>query len=206
MNTPSVAVCIPTIPPRVEQLREALNSVLTQTYPVSELIVVTDHEAYGAASTRNRAWRRASSDWIAFLDDDDLLEPQHVQRLVEHSDDADLIYPWFHLPIGTDPLATLVNGQVTRPLGVPFGAEQADYVMRHGNFIPVTVLVRRSYLEKIDGFPLPSSERWPHTECEDWGCWQDLLRAGARFKHVPERTWTWRWHGRNTSGKPWRRT
>lgn len=204
--TDTVAICVPTIPPRREYLRQAVSSALDQTYPVNELIVVTDHEAYGAAATRNRAWHRASSTWIAFLDDDDTLMAHHVQQLVAHSDEADLVYPWFDLPHGVDPLSTRVDGELCSPLGVPFGDEQARYVMEEGNFIPVTVLVRRSYLEKVDGFPTPGSARWPHAECEDWGCWQDLLRAGARFRHVPERTWTWRWHGRNTSGKPWRTT
>jgi glycosyltransferase involved in cell wall biosynthesis len=202
--TETVAVCIPTIPPRRHMLREAINSVLDQERQPDELIVVSDANGDGAGPTRNRAWRRASADWIAFLDDDDKLYPQHLGTLLAHSADVDLVYPWFDLPRGTDPLFTHVNGQLAPAYGVPFGDEQREYVLTRGNFIPVTVLVRRAYLEKVDGFPTPRSERWPHTECEDWGCWQDLLRAGARFHHVPDRTWVWNWHGRNTSGKSWK--
>jgi hypothetical protein len=204
--TVTVAVCVPTIPPRRPQLRAAVQSVLEQRRQPDELIVVADVNGDGAAATRNRAWRRASADWVAFLDDDDVLHPQHLECLLEHASDADLVYPWFDLPIGVDPLAVEVDGRLRSPFGVTFGDEQARYVEEKGNFIPVTVLVRRRWLELVDGFPQPGSKRWPHGECEDWGCWRDLLRAGARFKHVPERTWTWNWHGRNTSGRPWRKT
>lgn len=199
----TIAVCIPTIPPRRAFLREALSTVLDQTRPPDEIIVVTDVHGNGAAATRNHAWRRASAEWIAFLDDDDTLDMNHLSTLEQHSADADLVYPWFALPNGTDPLAVMHNGALVSAFGVPFGDEQRTHLLTQGNFIPVTVLVRRAWLEKVDGFPQPLTERWPHTECEDWGCWQELARAGARFKHVPERTWTWRWHGQNTSGKPW---
>jgi len=200
----TVAVCIPSIPPRRHLLREALESVITQERQPDELIVAYDVDGAGAAPTRNHAWQRASADWIAFLDDDDQLYPQHIGTLLEHSTDVDLVYPWFDLPRGDDPLYVKRDGQLVRAYGVPFGDEQREYVLNEGNFIPVTVLVRRAWLEKVNGFPQPQSERWAHTECEDWGCWQDLLRAGARFRHVPERTWVWNWHGRNTSGKPWK--
>lgn len=184
----------------------ALDSILRQTRVPDELIVVVDHDGAGAGPTRNRAWRRASADWIAFLDDDDVLYPHHLETLLDHTDDVDLVYPWFDLPRGTDPLYVRRAGQLVPAYGVEFGDEQREYVLTEGNFVPVTVLVRRSWLEKVDGFPRPGSERWPHAECEDWGCWQDLLRAGARFRHVPERTWVWNWHGANTSGKPWRKS
>jgi hypothetical protein len=127
------------------------------------------------------------------------------RRTSRRSAEADVVYPWFHLPTGVDPLFVHRNGELVPAFGVPFGDEQLNHLLTQGNFIPVTVLVRRAWLEFVDGFPTPGTARWPHAECEDWGCWQDLARYGARFKHVPERTWTWRWHGLNTSGKPWRR-
>ena len=200
----TVAVCVPTIPPRRAYLGSALESVFEQTHPVDEVHVAVDVRGDGASATRNRAWRAASTEWVAFLDDDDLLHPQHVERLLATSDDADLVYPWFDLPNGVDPLAVRVAGQLVSPYGLPFGDDHRAHILNEGNFVPVTVLVRRSLLDEVDGFPATRSARWSHDQCEDWGCWQDMLRAGARFKHLPERTWTWRWHGRNTSGKSWR--
>jgi glycosyltransferase involved in cell wall biosynthesis len=186
-------------------LIDAVNSVHAQTRVPNEIWVYSDANGDGAAQTRNNAWRQSSSEWIAFLDDDDQLYPQHIERLVAESADADLIYPWFDLPYGVDPLAVRVNDAYVSPFGLPFSEDHKNHILTEGNFIPVTVLVRRSLLEEVDGFPQPGSTRWQHNHCEDWGCWQDMLRVGARFKHVPEKTWVWNWHGGNTSGRPWRR-
>lgn len=202
----TVALCITSIPPRRQLLREAVASVIAQTRQPDVWRIAIDHNGVGAATTRNHAWRSVDADWIAFLDDDDLLLPNHLETLLAHSDDADLVYPWFELLEGADPLYVTQNGRLVPAFGVPFGEEQREYVFTSGNFIPVTVLVRRALLEEVGGFPQPGSAEWPHETCEDWGCWQRLLRAGARFKHVPERTWRWRWHGQNTSGRPWKVT
>ena len=200
----SVAVCITSIPSRRKMLREAVDSAVRQVRVPDELHVSIDHVGVGAAANRNAAWRAASTEWIAFLDDDDLLFPQHLSTLLELSDGADLIYPWFELHEGPDPLYVPRNGQLTPAFGVPFGDEQKRYIFTSGNFIPVTVLVRRELLADVGGFPQPGTVEWPHETCEDWGCWQRLLRAGATFRHVPQRTWRWRWHGKNTSGRAWK--
>jgi hypothetical protein len=115
---------------------------------------------------------------------------------------ADLIYPWFDVEGGTDPLACPVDGVLVSPLGVEFGAEQAAHVCDVGNFVPVTTLVRRALLDEVGGFPQPSSCEWPHPTAEDWGFLIAAIRAGASIAHLPERTWTWNHHGANTSGHP----
>jgi len=83
-------------------------------------------------------------------------------------------------------------------LGQPFDPA----ALRESNYIPVTALVRATRFVQVGGFPEPNSEDWPHPDCEDWALWLRLLDAGAKFSHLPERTWTWEWHGRNTSGRP----
>ncbi len=47
------------------------------------------------------------------------------------------------------------------------------------NFIPITTLIRTELLKSVGGFPLLSSEEWPHPANEDWGCWKKLLNAGV---------------------------
>lgn len=197
----TVAVCVPSIPPRRELLDRALRSVTRQTLLPDEIQVEVDFERTGAAATRNRAWRRSRSQWVAFLDDDDEFLPDHLEVLMDHRDGADLVYTWFELPEAADPLAVRVAGQLRSPFGVDFGPEQAAYIKGTGNFIPVTVLVARELLEAVDGFPIPGTPRWPDAHCEDWGCWRDMLDLGAVFRHVPRRTWVWHHHGANTSGR-----
>jgi glycosyltransferase involved in cell wall biosynthesis len=100
----SVSVIIPTFN-RVEYLPDALDSVYSQTHPVSEVIVVddgsTDHtveklspaypsvqflrqENQGVSSARNLGIAQASHPWIALLDSDDRWTPQKLERQVTH--------------------------------------------------------------------------------------------------------------------------
>ncbi len=101
---PLVSVIIPTRE-RVELLREALASVASQTYPAArmEVLVVNDGGpplastlegaisglqvldracSLGPAGARRFALERARGEFVAYLDDDDLWLPDHVERLV----------------------------------------------------------------------------------------------------------------------------
>ena len=101
---PLVSVIIPT-KDRPDFLKFALQSVLSQTFPHFEIIVVNDggkdvrevidsfkdarliylqHEHnQGPSSARNTAIHAAKGTYIAYLDDDDLYYPDHLQTLVE---------------------------------------------------------------------------------------------------------------------------
>lgn len=88
-----------------DYLGETIDSVLNQTYPNFELLIVDDcstdnsveiireycqrdervklyinGENSGAAASRNRAMREASGRWIAFLDSDDLWLPEKLEK------------------------------------------------------------------------------------------------------------------------------
>lgn len=86
---------------RASMLREAIDSVLAQTEPVREVIVVDDGSTdntrdvlsgygsrivalyqpqSGASAARNRAIRAATGEWIAFLDDDDIWLDSKIER------------------------------------------------------------------------------------------------------------------------------
>ena len=99
----SVSVVIPTYN-RINLLPEAIDSVLSQSYPVSEVIVVddgsTDHtfetlaskyqkvkflkqENLGVSAARNTGVSEAKSNWIAFLDSDDQWETQKIEKQIE---------------------------------------------------------------------------------------------------------------------------
>ena len=149
----TVAVCIPSIPPRADQLSRAIASVLAQDAPVSELIVAFDMEREGHAATRNRAWRSATSEWIAFLDDDDELDTHHVSTLLKLADEsqADIVFSWHRILQNGSPANDILNGRYINDADIAAELEK-------GNFIPVTVLVKREMLEKVGGFPKPLSE------------------------------------------------
>ena len=102
MSKPSVSVIIPTYN-RLAYLREALDSVLAQTYRDFEVIVVddgssvdieagiTDHPAQakvikqphqGPAAARNHGLEHASANTSAFLDSDDLWQPNKLETFM----------------------------------------------------------------------------------------------------------------------------
>jgi hypothetical protein len=216
--TTTVAVCVPTIPTRSDKLRRAVDSIHAQAVPDDVRVLIQlalDEHGDGAAVTRNRAWRATDPtvEWIAFLDDDDVLRTNHVKTCLDQANrtSADLVYPWFNIHDSegrdisfNDPLSVPDGGGGrTSPYGVPFSDLLAHELRTQNNFIPVTVLVRRSLLEQVGGFPVPNTPEWPESCCEDWGLWRRLLDVGARFEHLPRRTWIWTWHGRNTSGRSW---
>jgi glycosyltransferase involved in cell wall biosynthesis len=190
----TVAVCVPTIPPRGELLTRALLSVENQTRQADQVVVQRDDDWEGPSQTRNRCLALVQDcEYTAWLDDDDEFLPNHLRLCLAAAvdNDADLVYPMFtrqdHLnPFRVDHIS---------PFGRPWDARLLKAIMEENNFIPVTTLIRTELLRSVGGFPLRLSEEWPHHANEDWGLWKKLLVAGAKFWHVPEVTWTWHPHG-----------
>ena len=106
MDTISVIVPAYNIGP---YLRRSLDSLLSQTHPQLEIVVVDDgstdntaevmgeyaaksdkirtifKENGGVTSARLRGVRESTGDWIAFMDGDDYVEPQMYERLLENT-------------------------------------------------------------------------------------------------------------------------
>ena len=103
MSEISIAAVVPTI--GRDSLRRAIGSILEQSHPVSELVVVNDSQAQvslvedGAvkgvpvvevytggltreANARNVGIRSATASHIAYLDDDDIWLPHHLKMAV----------------------------------------------------------------------------------------------------------------------------
>lgn len=204
----TVSVVLPTIPSRGMMLSRAITSVTNQTLPAEDIIVPVDYRKDGAGPTRNRGAAAASSEWLAFLDDDDQMCHSHLEDLVDHAEEtgADMVYPWFTtVGVSQSALRVPVDGVLTSPEGVPFGDEQRDYVGRgpqgHGNnFIPITYLIRRELFMDLGGFPTTNTDEWPHPANEDWGFLIKLCASGASIEHLDARTWIWHFHSGSTLG------
>ena len=196
-----ITVVIPSIPGRSYSLSRAVESAATQTLSPDAIVVVVDHHRNGAHWARNTALGMVETRWIAWLDDDDVLLPNHLSVCMSAAvaTGADLVYPGMIAEGGRDPLATPVNGVLRNPFGVPFGPEQEHHLRTVGNFIPITNLVRTDLVRQVGGFPKARSEEF--AEEEDYGLLIRLLDAGARFVHAPVRTWRYRFHASNTGGR-----
>lgn len=191
-----VTVIIPHIPPRADQLTRALQSVNEQTHPPRNVVVAADLFRDGSAITRNRALHASiDTTWVAFLDDDDWWLPNHLEVLtraaLEH--DAQVVYSG----------CTVLDAHMRKiPLrqewgrfGEPFDGE----LLRQHSYLPVTSLVRTGLAQRARFGP-PATH--PDSPYDDWGFYVRLLDLGAKFHHVPEITWVWHHHGKNSQGRP----
>jgi glycosyltransferase involved in cell wall biosynthesis len=159
-------------------LERAAASVRAQTVSVHH-ILARDVHSMGAAVTRSHGLAMVETEWTAFLDSDDEMDPDHVEKLLTcaAATGADYVYPWFRVVGGTDPFPMF------------FGKPWDDAAP---NSTTITILVRTGLAQQV-GF---------HDPWEDWGFVNGCVAAGAKIVHLPERTWTWHHGGHNSSGRP----
>jgi hypothetical protein len=192
-----ITVITPTIPPRGIMLGRASASVTAQKRKTDAHVVAIDWTGDGPGATRNEALRRVTTEWVAFLDDDDEFLEHHLRACEKMAlwSGADLVYPIGRFDgAGDDPL---------RQMGQQFNPSR----LRMGNFIPITTLARTELIMDAGGFPrgdeapLMGAQR-----CEDWGLWLRLLDAGGKFMPLHQVTWLCHKHGGpygNFSGRSW---
>lgn len=175
-----IAVVTPALPTRGGMLAECVASVAAQTLAPVEHLIGVDHERVGTARVKTRLSRAAvSAEWIAPLEDDDLADPDHLQTLAEHADQADVVYSWCR-----------VTGRTGWDPNSEFDADR----LRHGNYIPSTALIRRSLIDVLGGWRDSKTVAYGW---DDWDFWLRALDAGARFRCAPHVTWTYRFHAGN---------
>lgn len=193
--TPTVSVIVRSMDR--SSLTQALDSIAAQTYPAVEVVIVNAKGAAHAplprrcgpfpivatagqrrqplrrAAAANRGLQRAGGALALFLDDDDVLLPDHLQRLVQALQDrADAVAAYAGVEMGRD------EDGVWQPLhrfDAPFDATRLlfeNYLPMHG------VLFRRNAataaLRLDEAFDL----------FEDWDWWLQLAALGP-FVHVP---------------------
>jgi glycosyltransferase involved in cell wall biosynthesis len=174
-------VITPSRPDRTPLLAEAYASVEAQTIACTHLIGI-DHAGEGPALIRNAAMRHSPHPVVAFLDDDDLMDPDHLEvltmALVEH--EADLVFSWYRKQ-GSTPETERIHVWDDYAYGVMLGGR---------NLIPVTVVARREAILDAGGFD-------PDDRYEDYALWMRMLAQEARIVVVPRETWTYRMLGDN---------
>ncbi len=194
-------------------IRETISSVMAQTFPRWEMVIVDDcskddtaaiAQAAAAADervrfvrsevnrgpgpTRNDALRRARGRYVAFLDADDLWDPTKLERQVA------LMQRGGHAFSYTGYRVISEDG---RPLGSapPLPPTQTYRDLLGNTRIGcLTVMLDRDQLGAIE-FP-------PYRRNQDVGLWLRLLRGGLVAHGVPEELATYRMVGTsNTSNK-----
>jgi glycosyltransferase involved in cell wall biosynthesis len=158
MAEPRVSVVIPAYN-GASFLAEALDSVLGQTRPPEEVVVVDDGSTDGTAAVaarygapvlvhrqanrgigaaRNAGVALTSGDHIAFLDADDLWEPRKLERQLEL--------------LAKDPDLEIVFGHLAEFRAGP-GEERGPLGPARPGPLAVTMLVRREAMDRVGTFP-----------------------------------------------------
>ncbi|SEB48064.1 glycosyltransferase family 2 protein [Terriglobus roseus] len=210
---PSLAIVIPVYNGR-KHLAETLQSCVQQLCPADEIIVVEDGSPKssrdivellpgvryvdqpngGVSSARNHGASVATADWICFLDQDDLLLPDHLEQLskaIQSGVRADLFYTPRVVLSCVDGVWTTRESQ-----SPPAARHLARVLPIRCPFPPSGTCVRRSVFEAAGGF------RSRYDLAEDWEFWLRLNAMGAVFHLLPTPTVCYRVHMESNSHRP----
>jgi LmbE family N-acetylglucosaminyl deacetylase/GT2 family glycosyltransferase len=186
---------------RPQLLAEALASLADGTYRRAEVVLVNDGgkppavpEGFpfpvvavnlphnlGRAAAANAGIGAASGDWIAFLDDDDLADPEHLATLAGLCSAAGARVVYTDAAVGVyelDPTA----GWREAARRLPYSRDFDPELLLFDNYIPFnTLLIDRKLL--VDVGPLDTDLPF----FEDWDLLIRLSEA-APFLHLPQVT------------------
>lgn len=155
------------MPERHELLSEAMESVRSQTVGhTPHLIRIEEPDTFGPAHVarqRNALLKAVESEWMAVLDDDDLFDPNYLERVSAYIENADVVY--------------------TDCRGYPHPKQDAfdPVLLQTHNYIDGEAVIRTDALRAVGGYPDSANGI-----VEDWQLWVQLLNAGARFVYCPE--------------------
>lgn len=209
MTRPIIAALVVSLPERGALLAEALASVHAQTRRVDHCLVGIDYAGedggVGEAKNMNRLQAAAvygyathardnagiGELWYAFLHDDDLWKPGHIEiaeRIIE-TGNADVIVSQCQTTGGRPPLA--------RRYGDPDLSDYSDILLDNW-FVPSMVVARASVFEDwVEAAPYPTGGTWV-----DWTNWRRLYEAGARIVETGQVTTIYRF-GEWNMGRSW---
>jgi hypothetical protein len=180
-----------------ETIAETLTSLLEQTWPHWEAIVVENASrdataevvepftldprirlirlpTAGVSAARNVGIASARGDWLHFLDADDWVHP-HFLAHMRTALAGDTQFGAAHC----EWVRVLPDGR-TFHVADQHNEDDFTRLSRYCAFVPVATLVPTHMVRAVGGFDAML------LTCEDWDLWQRLARAGVRFAYVPE--------------------
>jgi hypothetical protein len=175
------AIITPSIEGREELLVQCVASVKVQTAPCVHLVGL-DASRVGPAVMRSALLSQTAQEYVGFLDDDDLMDEDHVEVLLAalKADGSDLAMSWYRRE-GTAPETPRCAVWDDWCYGTMLGGR---------NLIPVTVMARREAILEAGAFR-------PEDRYEDYSLWMRMIENGSRISVVPRETWTYRCVGEN---------
>jgi len=201
-STPKVSVIIPTYN-RPDSLAETIQSVVDQTYSRLEIIVINDggidvsntlnpfktkrevkyikHDHNkGLPAARNTGIRFASGKYIAYLDDDDIFYPWHLDVLTNFLENSEFKVAFTE---ACRAYQTKENGKyVITKRDTPYAMDFNEDQILMNNIMPVICVMHdKSCLDEVGLFDESLSSH------EDWDLWIRMSRK-FKFAHIKELT------------------
>ena len=197
---PFVSIIIPTYQ-NCNRLRDALNSVLSQTYNNYEVLIMDDgstdgteemvnsfkdsrifyywnKNSGGPAKPRNRGIKFSKGNWIAFLDSDDSWKPNKLKMCIENiSEQVDLIYHDLEIIYASQKIFQRKKAR-TRKLKKPV---LIDLLINDNLICNSSVMVRKNLLEKVGGI----NESKSLVAAEDYNTWLRIANLTNQFFYLP---------------------
>jgi glycosyltransferase involved in cell wall biosynthesis len=196
---PFVSVVMSTYNTPQSYLKQAVASILAQTYRDFEFIIIDDGSNYsvkeflrqnfsdprlkisqnsrnrGLIYSLNKGVKTARGEWIARMDADDIARPERLQKELDFAKK----HPQYDV-IGA--LAQEFSDQQPSPITMGVAGEKTARNLLHDNNIIVhpSALIRREFLQKVDGYNV----KYPRAE--DLALWYELFLNGAKFYVLPE--------------------
>lgn len=198
-------------------IREAVESILNQTYDNLELIVVDDgstddtlkilaeyqakdqrimviqNDHGGACKARNTAMHAASGEWIAPMDADDIAVPNRLEKQLEAALAQPEVVMW-----GTYMQQINVQGKIIGTVQIgPTSIEEFNSMDRSRNAIIVTTstaFFKRDIALKVGGY----DERLPAAQDAEFA---DRIANEGAIVFLPEFLIKYRLHGNSISAK-----
>ena len=210
--TPIISIIVPTYSPKGEHFRDCIESVIGQVYQNWELILVDDAspdtntrkiiEEYTTKDSRiksvflkknlhiagatNKGVEKASGEYVALLDNDDMLWPNalfEVVKVLQTDKDVDFLY--------TD--EEKITDDRHEHLGPFFKPDWNPDFLHSVNYITHFAVIRKSLMEHIGGL------RGDYNGAQDWDLALRVSAATDKIAHVPKVVYSWRIHSNSTA-------
>jgi glycosyltransferase involved in cell wall biosynthesis len=207
MTTPLVSVVVPVFEPHPVYFRQAIVSILAQSFRDFELIVVEDPSASSGQALlaglndprlkyilnaertslprqHNRGLAEARGQFICRCDADDICEPQRIER--------ELMYLQAHPDVDVVGSCLTIIDEESKVIGQRRYPLEHDAIVaamhRYNPIANSSVMYRRAVYERFGG------KRDSALPAQDYEWYSRVASGGARFANLPERLVRYRVH------------
>lgn len=192
-----VTVCTAHIPIRGPHLSRAVMSVAAQTVSPKAHLISVDYNHLGQPANLDKCVWSADTKYVAILDDDDELLPDHLEVLFDYieSTRADLVYPWFKFE---------TSGHAGHLEEFAF----KEWKNEEFHTIPITWMAKTEVVKAVGGFsvgfdPLSFNvDERGFRIGSDRSITRKIVNAGYVIKHFPKVTWIYQDRHLRTNGMP----